>query len=177
VGSMGGVDKARLREYVRLQRTRRRESPDYVERVLEQADGRQICCYVALPGEPPTAAIIDALTARGDTVYLPIAHPGGAMTWTDASTSRPWRAWGVRGQPHGHLAEVALTAVDCVIVPALAVAPDGHRLGQGGGYYDRFLPRVPGARTVALIWSGELLDDVGAQPHDVAVDSWVVADE
>jgi 5-formyltetrahydrofolate cyclo-ligase len=158
VGSMGGVDKARLREYVRLQRTRRRESPDYVERVLEQA-------------------IIDALTARGDTVYLPIAHPGGAMTWTDASTSRPWRAWGVRGQPHGHLAEVALTAVDCVIVPALAVAPDGHRLGQGGGYYDRFLPRVPGARTVALIWSGELLDDVGAQPHDVAVDSWVVADE
>jgi len=46
----------------------------------------------------------------------------------------------------------------------------GLRLGRGGGSYDRALSRVSGViSTVALIYDGELLDEVPAGPRDQRV--------
>ena len=56
------------------------------------------------------------------------------------------------------------------MVPALAVGASGTRLGRGGGSYDRALARVrPGVPVLALLYDGELLDEVPAEPHDRAV--------
>ncbi len=64
----------------------------------------------------------------------------------------------------------AIASADFVIVPALAVGADGHRLGRGGGCYDRALARVgPAVPTVALVYDNELLDAVPAGPHDQRV--------
>ena len=53
------------------------------------------------------------------------------------------------------------------MVPALAVDRHGHRLGRGGGSYDRALARAaPGAVVVAPVYEDELLDDVPAEAHD-----------
>ncbi len=171
------MDKAGLRARVREGRKRGHQvAAGYVATVLDAVPRGAVCCYVALPGEPPTDALIEALLARGDSVFLPVALPGGSLEWVSAHSARPWMAWGVPGQTAPPPNAVTLPAVAAVIVPAMAVTPDGLRLGQGGGYYDRFLPTVPGARTVALVWSDEVVNDVLAQPHDVRVDTWVVAD-
>jgi 5-formyltetrahydrofolate cyclo-ligase len=46
----------------------------------------------------------------------------------------------------------------------------GNRLGRGGGSYDRALARVGGqVPTIALLYDGELLPDVPAEPHDRTV--------
>jgi 5-formyltetrahydrofolate cyclo-ligase len=64
----------------------------------------------------------------------------------------------------------AVTSADLVIVPALAVDRGGRRLGRGGGSYDRALARVGAAvPTVALIYDGELLDEVPAGRRDQRV--------
>ena len=166
--------KSTLRAQIRAARRGRVASADWVERVVARVPvGSVVCAYVALPGEPPTEAVIEALLARGDAVFLPIAGQG--LTWVPAEVSRPWQAWGLRGSCP--VASVDLPDVDVILVPALAVDVTGRRLGQGGGYYDRFVPDHPGARTVALLWSGEVLPDIGAQPHDITVDEWVEADE
>lgn len=166
--------KARLRSEIRAARAGRKASPDFVERVLSRIPaGSVVCGYVSLPSEPPTHAILEALLDRGDTVYLPIA--GDGMQWVPAQASRPWQAWGLRGATCP-AAAVPLPAVDVILVPALAVDGHGRRLGQGGGYYDRFVPDHPRARTIALLWSGEVRPDVAAEPHDIAVAEWVIAD-
>ena len=59
-----------------------------------------------------------------------------------------------------------------MVVPALAVALDGTRLGQGGGSYDRVLTRVT-APTITPLHPGELLPSVPSEPHDQRV--WGVA--
>jgi 5-formyltetrahydrofolate cyclo-ligase len=65
------------------------------------------------------------------------------------------------------LGPTAIGAADVVVVPALAVARDGVRLGRGGGYYDRALRHVrPGAALVAAVFDDELLDALPAEPHD-----------
>ncbi len=167
------MDKAGLRAQIRAQRRRgHTPSPGYVDRVLAAVPPGVVCAYVSLPGEPPTVEVIEALLARGDEVYLPIATD--TLHWTPAATSRPWHAWGLH--PGQTPEPTASPTPDAVIVPALALDRRGRRLGQGGGYYDRFLPTVI-APTIALIWHDELLADVPTEAHDITMDTWVIADE
>jgi 5-formyltetrahydrofolate cyclo-ligase len=59
--------------------------------------------------------------------------------------------------------------VDLMFVPALAVAPSGHRLGYGAGFYDSLLPDVcPPGVAVAVAFDFQLLVELPTLPHDVA---------
>ena len=60
---------------------------------------------------------------------------------------------------------------DVVIVPGLAFTATGRRLGQGGGWYDRFLVDVrDDCVTVGVCFHEQLLDDLAVEPHDMSVD-------
>lgn len=61
--------------------------------------------------------------------------------------------------------------VDLVVVPALAAALTGHRLGFGIGFYDSLLPDFrPPARAVVVVFDFQVLAEVPAMPHDIACD-------
>ena len=69
------------------------------------------------------------------------------------------------------------TALDVIVVPALQADALGHRIGYGAGFYDRALPRfAPGARTIGVVFSFQLIAEVPVTEGDVAV-SMVVTDE
>jgi 5-formyltetrahydrofolate cyclo-ligase len=77
---------------------------------------------------------------------------------------------GVR-QPGPDDPEVAPGELDAIVVPALGVDPSGHRIGYGGGYYDRALPRfAPPAATVAVAFDFQLLVEVPWTAGDVRVE-------
>jgi 5-formyltetrahydrofolate cyclo-ligase len=67
---------------------------------------------------------------------------------------------------------------DVVVVPGLAFTPGGARLGQGGGWYDRFLANVDRSRcvVVGVCFAEQLVESLPTEPHDVAVDH-VVTEE
>lgn len=61
--------------------------------------------------------------------------------------------------------------IDLVVAPALAFDPQGHRLGRGGGYYDRYLSRLRRTSTVAgIAFDQQVVDEVPAVKHDMRVD-------
>ena len=56
-------------------------------------------------------------------------------------------------------------------MPGLAFTADGRRLGQGGGHFDRFLPRLrPDCLRIGVAFREQLVDDLPTSPHDIAVD-------
>jgi 5-formyltetrahydrofolate cyclo-ligase len=68
------------------------------------------------------------------------------------------------------------TALDVIVVPAIAVDPTGHRIGYGAGYYDRTLPMfAPPAVSIAVAYDWQLVAEVPATEGDVRV-SWVLTD-
>jgi 5-formyltetrahydrofolate cyclo-ligase len=57
---------------------------------------------------------------------------------------------------------------EVVLVPCVGFTASGHRLGYGGGYFDRWLALHPYVTAVGVAWSVGRLDEgeLGAQPHD-----------
>ena len=66
--------------------------------------------------------------------------------------------------------EVPASAVDFVLVPALAVDLQGNRLGYGKGLYDRLLPTLPTALRCALAYDFQLVSELPSSPTDAPVD-------
>jgi 5-formyltetrahydrofolate cyclo-ligase len=175
------AEKAALRR--RLLAARARLGPDQRaaaaralrDAVLELPQAQMagtIAAYYSLASEPDTHGLIYALWKRGSYVLLPLLRPDADLDW--ASYEGPDS---LRPGPRG-LAEPAepprgvdaVARADLVLVPALAVDRGGVRLGRGGGSYDRALARVgPGIPTIALLYDGELLDEVPADDHDQRV--------
>jgi 5-formyltetrahydrofolate cyclo-ligase len=57
--------------------------------------------------------------------------------------------------------------IDCMIVPGVCFTEDGRRLGYGGGFYDRYLPKLKDlSRCVALVPEGMLIDSLPIEDHD-----------
>ncbi len=57
-----------------------------------------------------------------------------------------------------------------VLMPGLAFDPQGHRIGYGGGFYDRFLAREPNHPTVALCYDFQMLPHLETEEFDIPVD-------
>ncbi|MHB1593015.1 MAG: 5-formyltetrahydrofolate cyclo-ligase [Streptosporangiaceae bacterium] len=131
-----------------------------------------VAAYVSIGTEPPTDRLVFALWKLGTYVILPVLREDNDLDW--ASYEGPESLVpGPRGllQPDQERRGTgAITSADLIIVPALAVDRHGNRLGRGGGSYDRALARVGAAvPTIALLYDGELVDEVPAGPHDQRV--------
>ena len=118
-------------------------------------------------------ALLLAALERGKAVVLPRVN-ATARTLELCRLSEPSRDVlpGYRGipEPQSHCALIAAEAIDWVLVPGVAFDIAGHRLGYGGGYYDRLLPQLRSdAARIAGGYEMQLVDRLPAAPHDVPV--------
>jgi 5-formyltetrahydrofolate cyclo-ligase len=134
--------------------------------------------FAALPGEPDLAGLLVEGLAAGKVVALPrvVDAAGGVM---EAVRVRDWgevRAGeGARGvqrvaRPAEDGEVIGLERIDLVLVPGVAFDRSGRRLGRGGGFYDRFLARLPGrAVRIGVGFLVQVVDTVPSGPEDCTV--------
>ncbi len=61
--------------------------------------------------------------------------------------------------------------IDLIVTPGLAFDARGHRLGRGGGFYDRFLVRVRNSAVrVGIAFDFQIIDEVPVDEQDASVD-------
>ncbi|MFL6159906.1 MAG: 5-formyltetrahydrofolate cyclo-ligase [Marmoricola sp.] len=149
------------------------------DRLLASEEVRRaatVAAYVSVGREPGTGVLLDALSAAGKRVVLPLLQPDDDLDWAVYAGPQSL-ASARRGllEPVGEpLGPEAVATADVVIIPGLAVDRAGLRLGRGGGSYDRALGRVPvGTFTCVVLNDSELLDLVPAAPHDRRVSAAV----
>lgn len=132
-------------------------------------DARSVAGYLPLPSEPLDDGLLDQLVARGVQVIVPITETDRPLDWARYPTATDSGPFGIRTPRGARLGQAAIGTVEVVLVPAFAVDRRGVRLGRGGGHYDRTLVLAPAARRIAVLYDGELVDELPAEPHDLAV--------
>lgn len=133
--------------------------------------GSLVAAYVPVGTEPGSIDLLDALTASGFDVMLPVVVPGPpaplrwARYWGPESLS-PGR-FGLLEPTGASLPPTSVDRADLVLVPALAVDRRGVRLGRGAGYYDRTIGAIDTDRLVAVVYDDELVEELPTDEFDV----------
>ena len=157
-----------------------------VRRVLQAPRFRhaeRVAAYVGSKGEIDPMPLLEAAAALNKACYLPVLHP-----------FRRGELWFYRWRPgdplvcnrfaipepiprKSHL--IAARRLDLVIVPLLGFDARCHRLGMGGGYYDRsfaFVRRLQIARRPFLLgfaFEVQRVESLPTQPWDITLDGVV----
>ena len=145
-----------------------------VEALLAQhapPKGAIIAGYWPMGDEMDPRPLMLALASRGHAIALPVTPlsgqplafrawaPGGALRPGPMGTSEP--------------AEGALVNPDWLLVPLLAFDRAGRRLGYGGGYYDRTLAALPGAKPIGIAFAGQQVEAIPEEDFDERLDAVV----
>jgi 5-formyltetrahydrofolate cyclo-ligase len=126
--------------------------------------GAIIAGYWPMGDEMDPRPLMLALASRGHALALPVTPPRGQplafRAWAPGAALRPG--------PMGTSEPVAGEELrpDVVLVPLLAFDRAGRRLGYGGGYYDRTLAALPGAKPIGIAYAGQEMAEVPAGPQD-----------
>ncbi|MDE7244831.1 MAG: 5-formyltetrahydrofolate cyclo-ligase [Oscillospiraceae bacterium] len=151
-----------------------READEAICRVILQAECYQtaqtVFCYVGTEREIDTSRLIHILLQDGKKVAVPLCRAKGFME------ARQIMGMGdlVSGQ-YGILAPrltcpvVEPEEIDLALVPCSTGNAKGQRLGYGGGYYDRYLPKT-NCPKLLLCRRHLVRDDIPMEEHDVKMD-------
>jgi 5-formyltetrahydrofolate cyclo-ligase len=168
--------KSILRTEARVRRAQLAAAlPDFAARIaafaqaLDFAPGAIIAGYRALKDEADPALLLRRLAVRGHVLALPrIAAKDCVLHF------HRWQEGDVLHDNHHGIAEPAAHAEritpDIILVPLLAFDAAGHRLGYGGGYYDRTLVETR-ATTIGIAYVGQQIPSLPCEPHDMALDA------
>ena len=169
------TQKAELRRKIRKQRreqdleTLRLESRKACDRLLELPELQKancVFCYVSCKGEAVTQPLIERLLSLGKRVVVPRCKEEGQMDCVEIRSLEELVPGRMNiPEPPVEVPATPAELVDFAVVPALACGEDGTRLGQGGGYYDRFL-ETTNCRFAALCLEAFLLPSVPTEAHD-----------
>ncbi|HEX6230719.1 MAG TPA: 5-formyltetrahydrofolate cyclo-ligase [Actinomycetota bacterium] len=190
---MSGVPAHRLRRAKRAlrremlarrdalsERERARASEAIADRVASLPEvrvARSVMAFWSFGSEVDTRPLLARIHGAGKAVCLPRIHegevvpvehrPGDPVTPTSFGAMEPAGGRVVRPEE-----------LDVVVTPGVAFDRRGHRVGYGGGYYDRLLARVgPEAATVGIAFAIQVVDEVPAGGSDRRVDAVVTERE
>ncbi len=130
--------------------------------------GRPLCIalYAPLPHE---VNLLPLLREHPQHRYaFPRCLPGRELAFHEVSSPSRELEAGAHGilAPRATLPRVAPDELDILLVPGVAFTPEGDRLGYGGGYYDRLIPRCPQAHVLSLAFSEQMVESLPTEAHD-----------
>ena len=139
-----------------------------LESLPELSGAKRVLGYWPHGDECDLRPLYDLLRDRGVALAFPVSGEDGSM---EAYVPRAALRRGRFGIPEPDPASsllLAPEALDAVLVPCVGFDAALGRLGHGGGYYDRFLPRCPRAGAILIAFEAQRLPAVPREEHDLS---------
>ena len=123
--------------------------------------------YWPIRGEPDLREAYDDLAASGIALALPVMTGAGEplqfAAWTPGA-ALDFDRWGIATP-----ATIHLVTPQTLLIPCIGFTPQRHRLGYGGGFYDRTLARLPRPQAIGIAYADAGITFTAGQ-HDIAMD-------
>lgn len=140
-----------------------------------------------------SASLLSNGTALNIGIYIPMPHevnllpllqeypqhhyaaprclPGRQMSFHHIRDIEADTAPGAHGipAPHAALPIMEPEDIDILFVPGVAFTTEGDRLGYGGGYYDRYIPRCTKAQLIAAAFAEQIQATLPTEGHDLRI--------
>ncbi len=138
---------------------------------LAQNTWKEVLAFRSFRNEPDLDLLLKSLA--GSRTYLPVMNPQ-----LRTMNFHPWKhgealeqnKYGIEEPKPDDSGSAKPNREAIIIVPCVACAPDGTRLGYGGGYYDRYLDRYPDAKSIGVVFSEYLVEGLPSEAHDRKLD-------
>ncbi|RTG85065.1 5-formyltetrahydrofolate cyclo-ligase [Schistosoma bovis] len=167
--------------------------------IPEYCASRRLAVYISLPEEPNTIPVIEKALLDGKSIFVPqimfsASDDSPPMCMRHVKSLKEiesWRSnkWGIKEpEPVSYVEQLdeitSQGGLDLFVVPGLAFTRSGHRLGRGGGYYDRYIQWYTGqchlgtfqrAKLVAFAFEEQIIDHIPSETHDLIIDQLFVA--
>ena len=170
------MDKKALRIHARSHRATLTRS-DFADTIARYAAdlgaprGAIVAGYFPMRDEADPRALMSALSAAGHSLALPCVISGQPLIFRRWTMGDPMHANPMAFNIAEPLDTAPVVTPSLVLVPLLAFDASGHRLGYGGGYYDRTLAGLPHARAVGVAYAGQEVTTLPITERDHALDA------
>ncbi|CAH8566848.1 unnamed protein product [Schistosoma intercalatum] len=165
----------------------------------EYCASRRLAVYISLPEEPNTIPVIEKALLDGKSIFVPqimfsASDDSPPMCMRHVKSLKEiesWKSnkWGIKEpEPVSYVEQLdeitSQGGLDLFVVPGLAFTRSGHRLGRGGGYYDRYIQWYTGqchlgtfqrAKLVAFAFEEQIIDHIPSETNDLIIDQLFVA--
>jgi 5-formyltetrahydrofolate cyclo-ligase len=159
------------------------KSGEIVRRLKELREIREsstLMVFLSFGSEVLTDRLIEWGWDAGKRIVVPLCRPEGRVLtpcllggFDELETGH----YGIREPKAERLRVVPPGEIDAVLIPAVAFDRRGYRVGYGGGYYDRFLPKVPQAARIGVVFACQIVPEVPIDRYDVQVEKVTTEDE
>ena len=139
----------------------------------EFRSARKIACYLPMPDEVDTLAIVERAWRANKRVFVPVLRKRGKMSFLELrpTTTLTRSGFGLWEPLDG--AEVSPRDLDLVITPTVAFDREQHRIGMGGGYYDRCFAFLKHRRNwlrpklAGVAFASQKVEKISPNPWDI----------
>ena len=144
------------------------------KRLFEMNEFKQastILFYISYDNEVHTHNMIKESMSNRKKIIVPITDKDNKKlllselkNWNDLSHG----AYNILEPRKECIIEVSLDSIDLILVPGIGFDKHGHRIGHGGGYYDKLLENST-AQSIGLAFHLQILDKIYVEKHDVSI--------
>lgn len=143
-----------------------RQLTERVIRLPEFLQADRVMAYADYNHEVMTRFIIEEAWKSGREVAVPKVV-GKDMVFYRLTDFSQLRSWDISAIPEPTEGETVDWTDALMIMPGVAFDRENHRVGYGGGFYDRFLEKHPDIQRVAVAFDFQILDQVPTEPTDI----------
>lgn len=184
MGNVMTLSRQDLRKIIRQKRNSLSSDVQYLagldlvtqfKQLAEITSAQHIALYITADGEIDTKPLIEWLWQQGKEVYLPVIHPfsHGHLLFLRYASNTPMvlNQYAIAEPKLDQTQIIPVAQLDLICTPLVAFDANGHRLGMGGGYYDRTLEpwfdSELGPKAIGLAHDCQQVDSLPIESWDV----------